>query len=87
MEEKKLNWAVIGCGVIANEMAQALEKMNRTLYSVANRTYEKAAKFANKYNVKKVYNTIDEVFCDPDVDVIYITTPHNGTCIPFRSIR
>ena len=77
MEEKNLNWAVIGCGVIANEMAQALEKMNRTLYSVANRTYEKAAKFAKKYNVNKVYNTIDEVFCDPDVDVIYITTPHN----------
>ena len=77
MEDKNLNWAVIGCGVIANEMAQALEKMNRTLYSVANRTYEKAAKFAKKYNVNKVYNTIDEVFCDPDVDVIYITTPHN----------
>ena len=65
MEEKKLNWAVIGCGVIANEMAQGLSKMDRTIYSVANRTYEKAVDFAKKYNIKKVYNTIDEVFIDP----------------------
>lgn len=77
MNNKKLNWAVIGCGVIANEMAQGLSIMNRTLYSVANRTHEKALDFAKKYNVKKVYNTIDEVFSDPQVDIIYITTPHN----------
>ncbi|MGN0690568.1 MAG: Gfo/Idh/MocA family protein [Oscillospiraceae bacterium] len=77
MEEKQLNWAVIGCGVIANEMAQGLKKMGRTLYSVANRTHEKAVQFAEKYNVKKVYDEIDEVFDDTDVDIIYITTPHN----------
>lgn len=77
MEQNELNWAVIGCGVIANEMAQGLRKMGRTLYSVANRTHEKAAHFAKKYSVKKVYDVIDEVFTDPDVDIIYITTPHN----------
>ena len=77
MEQKELNWAVIGCGVIANEMAQGLEKMGRRLYSVANRTHEKAVMFAERYNVQKVYNRIDEVFADQDVDIIYITTPHN----------
>lgn len=77
MEKNELNWAVIGCGVIANEMAQGLEKMGRTLYSVANRTREKAVQFAEKYNVKKVYDDIDEVFTDKNVDIIYITTPHN----------
>lgn len=77
MEQNELNWAVIGCGVIANEMAQGLRKMGRTLYSVANRTHDKAAKFAKMYGVKKVYDVIDEVFTDPDVDIIYITTPHN----------
>ena len=77
MEQNELNWAVIGCGVIANEMAQGFGKMGRTLYSVANRTHDKAAKFAKMYGVKKVYDVIDEVFTDPDVDIIYITTPHN----------
>lgn len=39
--EKDLNWAVLGTGVIANEMAQALQKMGKTMYAVANRTHEK----------------------------------------------
>lgn len=74
---KQLNWATLGCGVIANELAQALAKQGRTLYSVANRTHEKAASFASKYNIEKVYDCIDDVFTDPNVDIIYISTPHN----------
>lgn len=74
---KQLNWATLGCGVIANELAQALAKEGRCLYSVANRTHEKAVSFAQKYDISKVYDQIDEVFTDPDVDIIYISTPHN----------
>lgn len=75
--QKNLKWAVLGCGVIANEMAQALEKMGKHLYAVGNRTHEKAVAFAEKYHVEKVYEDFHEMFHDPDVDVIYITTPHN----------
>ena len=75
--EKNLNWAVLGTGVIANEMAQALKAMGKTLYAVGNRTHEKAVTFAEKYQVAKVYDDFHEMFTDPDVDVIYITTPHN----------
>ena len=74
---KNLNWAVLGTGVIANQMAQALQKMDKKLYSVANRTHSKALSFAEKYGVEKVYDSIDEVFTDENVDIIYITTPHN----------
>lgn len=74
---KELKWATIGTGVIANELALTLKNDQRKLYSVANRTYDKGVAFAQKYNVEKVYNTIDEVFEDPMVDVIYISTPHN----------
>lgn len=77
MVEKNLNWAVLGVGVIANEMAQALQKMGRTLYSVGNRTHEKAVAFAEKYNIAKVYDTIDDIFSDENVDIVYITSPHN----------
>ena len=73
---KQLNWATLGCGVIANELAHALSKEGRTLYSVANRTHEKAVAFAQKYGISKVYDNIDDVFYDPDVDIIYISTPH-----------
>ena len=74
---KDINWAVIGVGVIANEMVNALIKDNRNIYSVANRTQKKAIDFANKYNIKKVYDNIDDVFTDSNVDAIYIATPHN----------
>lgn len=74
---KKYNWATLGCGVIANELAQAMEIRGQKLYSVANRTYKKAVEFADKYGIEKVYKNIDEVFEDENVDIIYISTPHN----------
>jgi len=75
--QKRCNWAVLGTGVIANEMAQALEKMGKHLYAVGNRTQEKAVAFAEKYHVTKVYEDFHEMFSDSEVDIIYITTPHN----------
>lgn len=74
---KEYRWATLGCGVIANQLAQALKQDGRTLYSVANRTYENAVNFAEQYHIKKVYKNVDELFEDPNVDIIYISTPHN----------
>ena len=74
---KEIKWAVLGTGVIANQMAQALIKNGKNIYSVANRTHQKAVDFAKKYNIGKVYDNMNDVFTDPEVDVVYITTPHN----------
>lgn len=74
---KKYNWAVLGTGVIANETATAMVKNGRRLYAVGNRTHEKAVAFAEKYGIEKVYDDFNDMFTDPDVDIIYITTPHN----------
>lgn len=84
-DKKELNWAVLGTGVIANQMASALADMGRQLYGVANRTYEKAVTFAEKYGVQKVFPTYEAVFDDPEVDVVYITTPHN-THYPYMKV-
>ncbi len=77
MSEIKYNWVTIGVGVIGNQLAQAMQELGGNLYGVANRTKEKAEKFAEKYQIKKVYDSIDDVFEDENVDVIYISTPHN----------
>ena len=45
---KNINWAVLGTGVIANEMAVALKKNGKNIYAVGNRTHEKAVIFARK---------------------------------------
>ena len=46
---KDYKWVSIGCGTIANEMAKSGVK----LYGVANRSYDKALAFADKYGIKK----------------------------------
>lgn len=75
--EKEIKWAVLGTGVIANQMAVALQKNGKSIYAVGNRTHAKAVEFAEKYQIQKVYDEFHEIFSDPEVDVIYITTPHN----------
>lgn len=77
MQNRELNWAVLGTGVIANEMAAALQKMGKSLYGVGNRTYAKAVAFAEKYKVQTVYERIEDMFLDSKVDIVYITSPHN----------
>ena len=61
----QLRWAVIGCGVIANQMAQVMALAGRPLAGVANRTIEKARAIAERYGVERVYESYDELYADP----------------------
>ena len=73
----QLRWAVIGCGVIANQMAESLALAGRRLAGVQNRTRAKAEAFAQAHGVARVYDTLEELCADPDIDAVYVTTPHN----------
>lgn len=75
--QKNYRWAVLGCGVIANELAVAMGKQGRKLDAVGNRTREKAVAYAEKYGIEKVYEDFHQMFTDDEIDIIYITTPHN----------
>ena len=83
---KNYNRAVLGTGVIANETTAAMLKKRKKSVCRSNRTHGKAVAFAEKYNIGKVYDSYDEMFSDPDVDIIYITTPHNTHYGFIRSI-
>ena len=82
----QLRWGVIGCGVIANQMAEALAAKGRHIDGVANRTHEKAVAFADKHGVARVYDTIDDLIAAPDIDVLYLTTPHNTHITYLRKV-
>lgn len=82
----QLRWGVIGCGVIANQMAEALAAEGRHIDGVANRTHEKAVAFADKHGVARVYDTIDDLIAAPDIDVLYLTTPHNTHITYLRKV-
>ncbi|MCX6168939.1 MAG: Gfo/Idh/MocA family oxidoreductase [Ignavibacteriales bacterium] len=75
---KKIKWGFLGTGRIAHKLADAIKVVDSTeLYAIGSRNKESAIKFAEEYNVPKAYSSYEEVMKDPDVDVIYIATPHN----------
>lgn len=72
-----LKWAIVGPGSIAAEFAAALNELGGTLYAVGSRTMEKAEAFASQYGAEKAYGNYSEMLQDPEIDVVYISTPHS----------
>lgn len=73
---KKLNWGIIGVGWIAHEMADALNQVNGEIYAATAPTAAHLAKFAAEKHVLHTYTNADAMLNDPNVDVVYIATPH-----------
>lgn len=74
--KEKLNWGLVGTGWIAHEMAAALNNVNGTVYAVANPDLENAKKFAEEFGVEHAYGSTEELLADPNVDIVYVATPH-----------
>jgi predicted dehydrogenase len=73
-----MKWGFIGTGFIAQKMADALHTLgNHSVAAALTRSLPGACEFAKKNSVKKIYNHIDEFLADPDVEIIYVATPHN----------
>lgn len=69
---------IIGCGHIARKMAFTLERMEGvTRYAVASRDWEKAQAFADEWKFTKAYGSYEALADDPEVDLVYIATPHS----------
>lgn len=75
---KTVKWGIIGLGKIANQFALDLATLDNTeLVAVASRNQENANAFAKKHNAKKAFNSYDTLAKDPEVDAVYIATPHS----------
>jgi len=78
MDSQIINWGIIGAGKIAAKFATDLNTVpNSKLYAIASRNIEKAKVFAQKFNVDLVYGSYKELALDPNIDAIYIATPHS----------
>lgn len=74
---KKLKWGIIGLGKIATKFAEdLLLSPNAVLYGVASRDLNKAKDFSAKFKAQKNYGSYQELAEDPDINVVYIATPH-----------
>ena len=69
---------IIGTGWIAEKAAITLNGLKEcSCYAVGSRTKEKAETFAKQWNIPKAYGSYSELIADPDVDLVYIGTPHS----------
>ncbi|TSE08803.1 Gfo/Idh/MocA family protein [Aquimarina algiphila] len=72
-----IKWGIIGCGKIAHKFAEDLITIpNSVLHAVASRDLVKAKDFGKTYGAFSCYGSYEELVLNPDVDVIYIATPH-----------
>jgi len=70
--------ALLGPGRIAGTVAQALVATPEIeCYAVASRSLERAEAFAEKFGFQKAYGSYEEMLSDPEVQLVYITTPHS----------
>ena len=75
---ERLRVGIIGAGHIARKMGYTLREMeDAEPYAVASRNLENAQGFADEWGFAKAYGSYDELIDDPNVDLIYIATPHS----------
>jgi predicted dehydrogenase len=71
-----LRWGILAAGGIARRFASDLQANGMTVTAVGSRTPEKAAAFAEALGIAKAHGSYAELAADPDVDAIYVATPH-----------
>ena len=75
--KEKIKWGIISTGHISNKFADALKILPEAeLLAVASRNEKNALEFAKKHQIPRAYASYTELANDPDIDVIYIGTPH-----------
>lgn len=74
---KTIRWGILGCGRSAGKFAADLRQVpDAELHAVASRDLEKARAFAAEHPAKHIHGSYEALVNDPDVDVIYVATPH-----------
>ena len=74
-----LRWGVLGTGWIADKFVNALqEHSSQRIVAAGSRSIDSATGFARRFGIENSYGSYEELVADPDVDVVYIATPHNA---------
>jgi predicted dehydrogenase len=72
-----LRWGIISTGGIARTFVNDLQYTESGVaVAVGSRTMEAANTFADRFNIAHRYGSYEELVSDPDVDAVYVGTPH-----------
>ena len=76
--KKKYKWGILAPGKMSAKFTAGLKLLdNVELYAVGSRDAGRAEKFAKEHGFKKSFGTYEDLASDPDLEVVYIASPHS----------
>ncbi|HEY9291445.1 MAG TPA: Gfo/Idh/MocA family oxidoreductase [Microlunatus sp.] len=76
-EPRIIRWGIAGPGRIANSEAGDFHLVpDAELAAVGSRSIDRARDFADRHHIPRAYGSYRELIDDPELDALYITTPH-----------
>jgi predicted dehydrogenase len=74
---QSIGWGILGAGKIATKFATDLKNLaDASLVAVGSRSADRADQFAQDWGVERSYGSYADMIADPDVDAVYVATPH-----------
>ncbi|GAA5177720.1 Gfo/Idh/MocA family oxidoreductase [Rugosimonospora acidiphila] len=75
----RIRWGILATGNIANTFAQDLALLpDAEIAAVGSRTLDAARAFATRHGIPRAYGSWAELAADPEIDVVYVATPHSA---------
>jgi predicted dehydrogenase len=75
---KRYKWGILAPGKMSAKFTRGLQLLeNAELYSVGSRDAFRAKQFADEFGFKKSYGSYEEFAQDPELEVVYIASPHS----------
>ncbi len=71
-----IRWGILATGWIADLFVKDLLMTGHNVTAVGSRNDESAKRFAKKFSIAAAHGSYEELVADPNVDVVYIATPH-----------
>ncbi|MCR2762365.1 Gfo/Idh/MocA family oxidoreductase [Microbacterium sp. zg.B48] len=71
-----LRWGILATGGIAHAFTRDLRTAGLNVTAVGSRSADSAARFAAEFGIPRVHGSYEELVSDPDVDIVYVSTPH-----------
>jgi len=76
-EPETVRWGIVGTGDVSRQIALDFHLAHGAEpRAIASRSSERAGLFAKEFDIPAAFGEIDELLDRPDIDAIYIATPH-----------